>query len=206
MKLTNDFEVPGAVGYKRTKDGKAVVYTRQDGENTELWMVPLLGGEPKKLLEIEQNRRDEFGYDLSTDGRLLAVYFGGHISLFSVHDGQPERMASSPEFPSGALFSSLHWSPTGQSLALVLWLKDGDAMRRHIFSASVHDDKWAELGAGDTGDKYSLDWSPDGKWIAYSSDGAKKTRPASVIWAVDIGPFLQAAAKNATAGSRPAEG
>jgi len=65
--------------------------------------------------------------------------------------------------------------------------------------------KWTELAAADLGDKYSLDWSPDGKWIAYNSDGEAKTRPEGIIWELQVDSFLKNAAAKNLASSSPTE-
>lgn len=49
--------------------------------------------------------------------------------------------------------------------------------------------------------RYPLEWSPDGKWIAYGSETTKKARPEGTIWSVDIASLLENAVKEAANGS-----
>ena len=72
-----------------------------------------------------------------------------------------------------------------------------------IFSVSVPQGNWVELNPNETGSISLVDWSPDGKWISYQLDVAKKTTFEGTIWSVDISSFLENAAKNATADSVP---
>jgi Tol biopolymer transport system component len=37
---------------------------------------------------------------------------------------------------------------------------------------------------------FSHRWSPDGKWISYSSDEQMRTRPEGTIWEADVSEFL----------------
>jgi len=45
------------------------------------------------------------------------------------------------------------------------------------------------LATDDTGGKYWLYWSPDGKRISYNSDGYVKLRTAA-IWEADVSELL----------------
>ena len=48
-----------------------------------------------------------------------------------------------------------------------------------------------EIATDDNSWKYSLDWSPDSKWISYSSDESVKTRPEGTMWEADFEEILE---------------
>jgi Tol biopolymer transport system component len=201
-------EVSGQLGYRGLDGGTKIAYTVDDREKVAVWVIAFGGGEPKKLMELEGDRRTEFTYALSPNGRELALVLGDKVSAFSLPDGERREIA---DFHNAAwsLYPSIHWSPDGRTLAILLYPKSSFAIamgeRTRIFTVPASGGEWTELAADDKGDKYSFDWSPDGKWIAYSSDGMVKTRSESILWEVEITEFLKRTAEKASAGSSASE-
>ncbi|UCD52342.1 MAG: PD40 domain-containing protein, partial [Phycisphaerales bacterium] len=93
----------------------------------------------------------------------------------------------------------LQWSPDGKTLGLILearpgWKRGGEDIsgNTRLFTVTVPEGKWTEL-AGEAGTNYYFVWSPDGKWVAYNSEGWIRKRPEGVLWEVEVDAFLRRA-------------
>jgi|DewCreStandDraft_5_1066085.scaffolds.fasta_scaffold00144_84 dipeptidyl aminopeptidase/acylaminoacyl peptidase len=100
-------------------DGRWVAFTvttidkAQDTRNTDIWLVPTAGGEPRQLTtHPAADARPRW----SPDGRKLAFISTrdgtSQIWVMDVTGGEPERLT---RFPTGA--SGVLWSPDGRHLA-----------------------------------------------------------------------------------------
>jgi len=150
-----------------TADGAAVVYVRggapnrqgeipdplytPDEEGRAVWMVPVAGGEPRKIV-------DAGGFVLSPAGGRLVYSTGQEIwSISLAEDAEAERVA---RIRGGA--GSLTWSPDGTRLAFAsnrgdhafVGVLDLDGGAITYLDPSLHQDG-------------SPVWSPDGRRIAF---------------------------------------
>ncbi len=67
-------EVDSSSMIRWTSDGRGLVYNVNPIGPSKLWMQPVEGGQPRLLLEIDTDRI--FGFDLSRDGKKLALVRG----------------------------------------------------------------------------------------------------------------------------------
>ena len=82
------------------------------------------------------------------------------------------------------------WSPDGNSLACIAY-KDGDGNGNHLYHIKSDGSSIIELALDDEGEKISPCWSPDSKWISYSSSGIRKVRLEGILWEVNTDEFLE---------------
>ena len=190
----------GAFHYQWSKDGRTVVYAIRDGERIGVWGMAVPAGEPKELIELEEERMQGWERALSPDGKMLAVVLGNEVSVISLPNAQQRKI---PDFPdlSWGLHPRIHWSPDSQALALQIMSKTHT--RDRVFTVSVRQGNWVELNPNESGSISFVDWSPDGEWISYQLEVIKRPKSEGTIWSVDISSFLEDAAKNATADSAP---
>ncbi len=157
--------LPGAVWNSRTG---TLVFSSARGEHDEIYLLDPDGppGNERPLTE----RRDRMAYEpsLSPDGEWvvfeshpLDVAGEGVITLYRVDGSQPYRALTPP----GEDCRQPNWSPAGERIVFQclsggrwdLWtVKPDGTERRRLTSGS--------------GDKTDASFSPDGRWVVYSSD------------------------------------
>ncbi len=92
-------------------DGSAVLFARFEGDKTSIFRVPLVGGEPRKLID------DAVEADWSPDGsQVVFVRSSGTDStvLTANADGSEERVLA--DLPANAVLTP-RWSPDGSTIA-----------------------------------------------------------------------------------------
>ncbi len=97
-----------------------------------------------------------------------------------VQGGEPVRLVSLESLGADTA-SNLHWSPDGKKLVFQASRK-GLPLNLHVYrpaeqrTSKIADGVWSSY----------LYWSPDSQWISYDSEISSKTRPAGVLWKMDV--------------------
>jgi len=98
-------------------DGTQVLFDRTDGSDVSVWKIPVVGGEPRKIVD------DAYEADWSPDGRLVAFLRdrrdgGSPVSIVGTADasGQQSREIAEVRL---ARINSVRWSADGKTLAVV---------------------------------------------------------------------------------------
>jgi Tol biopolymer transport system component len=145
-------------GVRVSADRKWLVYDSDLSGNSDVYRIPLSGGEPER---ITSSQVDEFRGVLSPDGKELAyhTFETGARTLFvlPLDGGPPRRLTGS----SREGLSMANWSPDGRALAAFNLRGSTVHVMRHDASG-----RWSEprLVARDG---WRPDWSPDGRSIVF---------------------------------------
>ena len=151
------------------------------------YVRPVSGGEATKMTGVGPPRA------WSPDSKKIAFVSNGCISITPVGGGESQKIAALKDMGFDRLFD-ICWSPDGKKIACVgRHVEKGDA--GPICVISVEGDETTVLVPDDNSYKYWLSWSPDGKWIAYSSERTVKVRPEGAIWEANFEEIVKKASR-----------
>jgi serine/threonine-protein kinase len=141
-----------------SRDGRWLLYDSNLRGNSDIWRIPIAGGEPEQLTS---DSADEFAPDLSPDGRTLAYHSWKSatrdIEIKPIDPGPVTALTNTPRQESYP-----RWSPDGRSITYFDQIAPFTLYRVDWKS----DGSWTEprrLASRTTGSS----WSPDGRSIAY---------------------------------------
>ena len=167
-------------------DGKMLIYHAYRVEQEQfLRVVSSPYSKPEVVLDIPLD--GSYRYAWSPDSREIAFFSKGVVSAIPINGGQPRQIIDLKDFSMDDIWS-ISWSPDGEKLALAAANRATD--ETEIWIVPAEGGQPTQLAADDRGEKFGLFWSPDGRWIAYESDGYVKTRPEGAIWATDVRELL----------------
>jgi dipeptidyl aminopeptidase/acylaminoacyl peptidase len=187
-------------------DGKWVAYVvskadmKENATDADLWLVATAGGPPVRLTTSKKNDNQP---RWSPDGQRIAFISAreerSQIFLISPFGGEAERLTESK---TGV--QSFQWSPDGRSIAFVAQQEmtpDEEKRQKEKDDAQVIDKnfKFSRIWVIDVQTKKANElvksdyvatdpqWSPDSRWIAYTSTPTPKADdgPLTDIWIVE---------------------
>jgi eukaryotic-like serine/threonine-protein kinase len=157
-------------GIRATRDGRWLLYDSDLSGNSDIYRIPLEGGDPERLTT---HPADEFRPDLSPDGKVLVFHSWrtGSRDLFVMPlDGGPVQQITAT--PAQEMYA--RWSPDGSGLAFVDLSETPSiyVMRRDAGGG------WGKPIRRAQGVWQS--WSPDGRILAFTTvpDGRLGVVPA----------------------------
>jgi eukaryotic-like serine/threonine-protein kinase len=157
----------GKYGPVFTPDGSRVAYTQlqttRDGLSWDTFTVPVLGGEPTRLLP------NASGLTFLPNGRVLFAEIRGGLHMGIVTATERRSEARDVYFPPHQLGMAhfAHASPDGQSILVV------EMDQTHAFGLPCRlvpaDGRSAGRQVGPRGTCTSAAWSPDGQWMYFGA-------------------------------------
>jgi Tol biopolymer transport system component len=166
VRLTNDANPK--YGPVFTPDGSRIAYSRITlgigGNGWETWTVPVLGGEPTRLLP------NATGLTWMNDGRLLFSEIKGaalHMGIVTATESRAGHREIYLPAHERAMAHYSYASPDGQ------WILVVEMDRTGLFSQPCRlmpfDGSSAGQEVGPQGACMSAGWSPDGRWMYFSA-------------------------------------
>src|SRR5262249_30985336 len=138
-------------------DGKAVAFLSarpspgDDNSRTQVWLLPLTGGEPRRLTSL---RHGVTSFQWSPDGARVVV--GSRSG--------PSDTAKSPSDVRHYRHANYKFNDTG-------WFDD---TRAHLWVVDASSGQSTQLTSGDEWNDADPQWSPDSRRIAFVSDRTAK--------------------------------
>jgi serine/threonine protein kinase/dipeptidyl aminopeptidase/acylaminoacyl peptidase len=162
-------------------DGSALLMNTARGTSLDgpLWSVPVLGGSPRRLGNLEGHAGA-----WSPDGKRVAYCKGNEIFLAKSDGGEPHQLLIA-----GGTASDIRWSPDGSNLRFTV--NDPKTNYRSIWQAAEDGGNLHLLlpGWSDAPNECCGKWTPDGKYFVFQA-----RRDATVdLWAInERGGFFRA--------------
>lgn len=146
--------------YCWTADAQGIIYSLYDFEkaNFDLWQASVTGNEKKKIANTLESKTEP---TCSRDGKYLAFCMNGALYVTPIHDFRPSKLVANARSP--------RWLPN-QNLILFYAEQTTD-------STSFWTESWLTDLQGNivkrfsVGDFAEVNFSPDGRYIIYSSKG-----------------------------------
>jgi serine/threonine protein kinase len=154
-------------------DGSVLLMNTARGTSLDgpLWSVPVLGGSPRRLGNLEGHSGA-----WSPDGKQIAYCKGNGIFLAKGDGGEPRQL-----LPAAGTASDIRWSPDGSILRFTL--SDPKTNNRSIWQASADGRNLHPLlpGWNDAPDECCGKWTPDGRYFVFQ---ARRDATAD-LWALN---------------------
>ena len=166
-------------------DGTMITYKGPDERS--YYTKAVSGGEATRMTDADPPRA------WSPDSKRIAFVSSGCISIIPAGGGEIQKIATLKDMGFDRLFD-MCWSPDGKNIACV-----GNHVEKKgagpICIIRAEGGKVTTLVTDDDSYKYWLSWSPDGKWIAYSSERTVKVRSEGAIWETDFEEIVKKASR-----------
>ena len=180
--------------YKWSPDGNMISFIPYTKNIYELWVVPSIGGESRKVMDVGSRF-----FEWSPDSKEIAIFDReGKFVIISIDDGVIRQIFDLEKYGLDEV-GYFCWSPDGQYLAFAGY-KYEDEKPPQIYTVTSEGGIVKQITNDriydDNRNLSNLYWSPDGRWIAYGLDGFVKTRPECTFWEVDVEELLSESEKN----------
>lgn len=184
LRLTNTTEQKRWIRW--SPDGEMLSYfTDYDADKTArtLKIIPATGGISRKIFENCSTAA------WSSDSKQFSIYANRKIFIVS-NDGSNVKELFSQDDLNLKDLSSAIWSPNGKNLAFLGY--SSELEESYLFMISLESREITRLAPDDNSPyKYSLRWSPDGKWLSYLTEDLVKVRFEGTMWEADFNEIVE---------------
>jgi Tol biopolymer transport system component len=169
-------------------DGKWISYKIFDqSKKVETLYVIQPGKEPARIVHRNCSRETIW----NSDSESIILFSNSELQRISLDGTLLEDLLNIKNLGLDVVDSPC-LSPDGKSLAFVGYESYESGERSMIIKYSFDSKEITRLATDDPYDyKYSLSWSPDGKWISYLTYEEIKVRPEGYLWEADFEEIIK---------------
>ena len=150
-------------------DGARIAFlSDRDSERSQLWSLPLGGGEPRQLTDLKRGAGTPVW---SPDGARLAFSARVDVADIADQEGQSTEKGKQPRVK---IITRVRHKGDGEGYT--------EALRKHLFVVSADADEPKQVTDGDWDDTEPT-WSPDGALLAFVSS---RERDRDLTWLSDV--------------------
>ncbi len=162
-------------------DGEKISYLTVSKRTGILHILPADGGISRVV------STDCRGSTWSPDSKNIVILSRDEIQIISLDGKKLKRVAGNQDLGMDQ-FNAPRYSPDGKHLALIGYDDDNSLIFLYSFATA----KITRLADDNLNDyKYSLNWSPDGRWISYLTEEDVKVRPEGALWEADFEDIIE---------------
>jgi serine/threonine-protein kinase len=158
--------------FSLSRDGRFLAYSLDDGEQQDIWIYDIARGVPTKLT-FDPGEDDRPLWSPSGESLVFRSERAGSRNLYwkrADGSGETRRLTTSPNYQ-----IPWSWHPDGRHIAIGEWISEEQSLDLRIVHLSG--DERSGLTVEETTDflatpfmEVLADFSPDGNWLAYTSD------------------------------------
>jgi Tol biopolymer transport system component/TolA-binding protein len=161
-------------------DEKMIGYLIQSNQTRTAYVIPGTGGISKIISP------DLTTGNWSPDSKSMAILSNNELKISSL-DGKILNQIVNIRDLGFDDISSPQYSTDGKYLAFIGYYNDNGNRKSLIITYSIESGRITRLADDNLDDsKYSLRWSPDGKWLSYLTEEMVKVRPEGTMWEADF--------------------
>jgi eukaryotic-like serine/threonine-protein kinase len=157
-------------------DGSYVYYKKALGTAAALYAIPVVGGTPRRVLDIDEWR----SFDICPDGKRIAFVrsISGDELVVANLDGSGERIVARRKLP-GLIQVSPAWSPDGMLIAFAV-TSSPEMEGTHLSVVSPYGGPETRIATGQFKMIGSIDWTPAGHGLIISA--SDRWVPTPQLW------------------------
>lgn len=188
--------VPGGIEYLRwTPDSKSLLYANPSTG----WNLLENPGPRQRVVPLKDDGKEIEGrfwhLAISPDVSQIAVISAENLKIIPFDPDKSTRILDLKKYAFSDPFN-LCWSPDGKNLAFIGQKESDDPASDpddifQIYNFPLNGEQPIMVAPDDTGSKWGLSWSPDGKWIAFGPETPVKVRPESILWEADFDEVIE---------------
>jgi Tol biopolymer transport system component len=168
-------------------DGTMISFITRPHLDRFIYTVSAKGGDPKLLTKVSAIHP---GARWAPDSKSMSIFTDDELQIISLDGEKIKSVLKKSQLGIFTNTSSAKFSPDGRYIAFIG--TDLTSEKSLVFLYSIEEQSLTRLASEILNDyKYSLNWSPDSKWLSYLAYEDIKVRPEGTMWEANLAEVLE---------------
>jgi Tol biopolymer transport system component/TolA-binding protein len=168
-------------------DGTMISYITRPHLDRFIYIINEKGGDSKLVTKVNAINP---GASWAPDSKSMSIFTDDELQIISLDGEEIKSLFDKSQLGIFLNTSSAKFSPDGLHIAFIG--TDLTSEKSLVFLYSIDEQKITRLANDNLNDyKYSLNWSPDSKWLSYLAYEDIKVRPEGTMWEADLAEVLK---------------